>query len=344
MRVTADDGSEGERFLKVFQDNEKIIPTILTTSQKLSTGVDARNIRNIVLMRPINSMIEFKQIVGRGTRLFDGKDYFTIYDFVEAYKHFNDEEWDGEPLEPEPCSRCGKLPCECINNQPEPCMFCGNLPCTCDKPGPEPCPKCGEYPCGCEKRPKVKVKLSDGKARNIKDIMVTTFWGPDGKPMSAAQFVEYLFGQLPELFKNEDELREIWSLPDTRQKLLEQLEEKGFGKTQFDEMKAIVDAKDSDVYDVLSFVAFAYPTITRVERVDTHKGKIFSRYDYKQQEFIDFVLRQYIKEGVEELSADKLSDLLNLKYHNVNDAVAELGEPANIREVFVGFQKYLYQE
>ena len=114
MRVTANDGKEGERWLRVFQDNEKTIPTILTTSQKLSTGVDARNIRNIVLMRPINSLIEFKQIIGRGTRLFDGKDYFTIYDFVKAYEHFSDPEWDGEPIEPEPCKRCGNNPCTCI--------------------------------------------------------------------------------------------------------------------------------------------------------------------------------------------------------------------------------------
>ena len=102
QRVTANDGEMGEQYLREFQDNEKTIPTILTTSQKLSTGVDARNIRNIVLMRPINSMIEFKQIIGRGTRLYDGKDYFTIYDFVKAHHHFNDPEWDGEPLEPEP--------------------------------------------------------------------------------------------------------------------------------------------------------------------------------------------------------------------------------------------------
>ena len=105
MRVTAEDGALGEQWLRTFQDNEKTIPTILTTSQKLSTGVDARNVRNIVLMRPINSMIEFKQIIGRGTRLFDGKDYFTIYDFVKAYEHFNDPEWDGEPLEPARSSR-----------------------------------------------------------------------------------------------------------------------------------------------------------------------------------------------------------------------------------------------
>ena len=102
QRVTANDGALGEQHLRDFQDNEKTIPTILTTSQKLSTGVDARNIRNIVLMRPINSMIEFKQIIGRGTRLYDGKDYFTIYDFVKAHHHFSDPEWDGEPMEPEP--------------------------------------------------------------------------------------------------------------------------------------------------------------------------------------------------------------------------------------------------
>ena len=108
-RVTANDGKLGEQYLRDFQDNEKSVPTILTTSQKLSTGVDARNIRNIVLMRPINSMIEFKQIIGRGTRLYDGKDYFTIYDFVKAHEHFNDPDWDGPPQEPELCPKCGLL-------------------------------------------------------------------------------------------------------------------------------------------------------------------------------------------------------------------------------------------
>lgn len=342
VRVTANDGKEGERFLRVFQDNEKTIPTILTTSQKLSTGVDARNIRNIVLMRPINSMIEFKQIIGRGTRLFDGKDYFTIYDFVKAYEHFNDAEWDGEPIEPEPCQRCGNSPYTCIIEPPQPCTVCGNTPCICEKEPPEACPECGETPCECEKKAKIKIKLADGKQRSIQHMSSTSFWGPDGKPLSAAQFVEQLFGELPALFKNEDELRSIWSQPDTRQKLIEHLEEKGFGSVQFEEMKAIVDAKDSDVFDVLAFVAFAAPPVTRHERVVTHKGIIFSRYGYKQQEFIDFVLAQYIKEGVGELALEKLSSLIDLKYHNTNDAAAELGEPAGILEVFVGFQKYLY--
>ena len=98
-RVTADDGDRGEQHLRNFQDNDKTIPTVLTTSQKLSTGVDARNVRHIVLMRPVNSMIEFKQIIGRGTRIYQGKDYFTIWDFVKAHENFNDPEWDGEPIE-----------------------------------------------------------------------------------------------------------------------------------------------------------------------------------------------------------------------------------------------------
>ena len=100
VRVTADDGALGEQHLRAFQDNDKTVPAILTTSRKLSTGVDARNVRNIALLRPVNSMIEFKQIVGRGTRLHDGKDYFTIYDFVKAHERFNDPDWDGEPADP----------------------------------------------------------------------------------------------------------------------------------------------------------------------------------------------------------------------------------------------------
>lgn len=156
VRVTANDGKAGETDLKVFQDNEKTIPTILTTSKKLSTGVDARNVRNIVLMRPCNNMIEFKQIIGRGTRLYDGKDFFTIYDFVKAYYNFADPEWDGEPIPvtPEICEECGQSPCICENKPlPKPvCEVCGNRPCTCPKPPPEPCEVCGQSPCICEKK------------------------------------------------------------------------------------------------------------------------------------------------------------------------------------------------
>jgi type I restriction enzyme R subunit len=256
-RVTANDGALGEQWLRDFQDNEKSIPTILTTSQKLSTGVDARNIRNIVLMRPVNSMIEFKQIIGRGTRLFDGKDYFTIYDFVKAHQHFHDEEWDGPPSEPETCKTCGQYPCACGVKPPKPCDDCGQAPCVC------PCPVCAKRPCQCEGKKKAKVKLADGKVRTIQHMMMTSFWHPDGTPMSAQQFMELLFGKLPEFFQNEDELRTLWSEPETRKKLLEGLAEKGFGKDQLHEMQSVIDAEQSDLFDVLAHVAYALPPLTR---------------------------------------------------------------------------------
>ncbi len=339
VRVTANDGEEGERWLRVFQDNEKTIPTVLTTSQKLSTGVNARNIRNIVLMRPINTMIEFKQIIGRGTRLYDGKDYFTIYDFVRAYEHFSDPEWDGEPVEPEPCNRCGNIPCSCVVEPPKECALCGMSPCECE---PEPCSVCGEIPCVCEKRVKVKIKLADGKKRTIQHMMATTFWGVDGKPISAAEFLEQIFGDLPEFFKDEEELRRIWSTPDTRKKLLISLAEKGYGQEQLVEIRRMIDAEKSDLFDVLAYIAFALAPITREQRVSERKGQIYSRYDYKQQEFLEFVLAQYIKEGVGELDQEKLPALLELKYHAVSDAATELGNVAEIRDVFIGFQQYLY--
>ncbi len=340
QRVTADDAELGEQHLRDFQDNEKTIPTILTTSQKLSTGVDARNIRNIVLMRPINSIIEFKQIIGRGTRLYDGKDYFTIYDFVKAHHHFSDPEWDGEPLDPETCPKCGARPCVCEVRPPKPCSVCGQSPCVCPS---EPCPKCGQRPCVCKKR--AKVKLADGKARTIQHMMCTTFWHPDGTPMSAQQFMEMLFGKLPDFFKDEGELRAIWSAPDTRKNLLQGLAEKGFGHEQLVEMQKIIDAEKSDLFDVLAHVAYALPPLTREERAAKAKVVISSHFNTKQQVFLDFVLSHYVNVGVDELDQEKLTPLLRLKYHNsIADAVADLGRPDEIGKVFSGFQKYLYQQ
>ena len=320
QRVTANDGALGEQHLRDFQDNEKAIPTILTTSQKLSTGVDARNIRNIVLMRPINSMIEFKQIIGRCTRLYDGKDYFTIYDFVEAHHHFSDPEWDGEPLEPEP-------------KEPRP-----------ERPAPGPPVPLGTGHEAVPRQQKIKVKLADGKERTIQHMVATTFWHPDGKPMSAQQFMEMLFGKLPEFFKNEAELRALWSAPDTRAKLLQGLAEKGFGQEQMAEMQRIIDAEKSDLFDVLAHVAYALPPLTREERAARARVAISARFSTKQRVFLDFVLSHYVSEGVRELDQDKLTPLLRLKYHDsIADAVADLGRPEEIGKVFSGFQKYLYQ-
>jgi type I restriction enzyme R subunit len=340
-RVAADDGARGDQWLREFQDNEKTIPTMLTTSQKLSTGVDARNVRNIVLMRPVTNMIEFKQIIGRGTRLFDGKDYFTIYDFVKAHLNFHDEEWDGEPADPEPCAKCHSYPCVCEKVPPESCAVCGQSPCQCEK---EPCPVCGRISCVCQKKQKVKVKLADGKERAIQHMSQTTFWHADGRPMSAQQFMEMLFGKLPEFFQSEAELRALWSEPETRAKLLEGLAGKGIEREHLAAMQKIMDAERSDLFDVLTYVAYALPTLTREERAAKAKVEISTHFNSKQQVFLDFVLSHYVTQGVEELDPQKLTPLLQLKYHAIADALEELGDVGQIRDVFSGFQKYLYQD
>ena len=334
QRVTAEDGTLGDQWLRDFQDNEKCIPTILTTSQKLSTGVDARNVRNIVLLRPVNSMIEFKQIIGRGTRLYDGKDYFTIYDFVKAHHHFNDPEWDGEPQSPETGQTLGE--------PTPPCYHCGQQPWICP---PALCADCGQRPCTCKKqKPRIKVKLADGKARQIQHMMATSFWHPDGTPMSAAQFMEALFGNLPDFFRDEDELRRLWSAPDTRRRLLDGLAEKGFGRDQLAEMQKIIDAENSDIFDMLAFVAYAETPLSREARAERAKAALPGHFNDKQRAFLTFVLAHYVSAGVDELDESKLGPLLKLRYHNaLSDAFNDLGAPSTVRRTFFDFQRYLYQ-
>lgn len=318
-RVTANDGARGEQYLREFQDNEKTIPTILTTSQKLSTGVDARNIRNIVLMRPVNSIIEFKQIIGRGTRLFDGKEYFTIYDFVDAYHHFADPEWDGEPID------------ETTETEPKPPKEPGG---TTEPPLPPEGPE--------EPKRKLKIKLRDGKEREIQHMIATSFWNADGRPVSVQEFMDNLFGAMPEFFKSEEELRKIWSYPITRKVFLEKIAAIGYGKDELEMLQKMIDAEQSDLFDVLNYVSFLKPTISRVERVEQARGKIFEGLGEKQKEFLDFILSKYEEKGVEELDEEKLPVLLNLKYHAIADAVSALGEVDSIRSVFFDFQKILY--
>jgi type I restriction enzyme R subunit len=319
VRVTANDGEAGEQFLREFQDDERAIPTILTTSQKLSTGVDAPNCRNIVLFRPINSIIEFKQIIGRGTRLFAGKDFFTIYDFVKAYHHFEDPEWDGEPIEPEPHPPAAPKP--------------PGLPI------PSPGPDGPDVP----QRPlRLVIKLGDGKYRTIQHMSSTSFWSPDGKPMSATQFIESLFGMLPTLFKDEDELRQLWSVPSTRSQLLRGLEEKGFGISQLEVVQHLIAAEKSDLFDVLAYIRFALPPISRQARADGARPSIQSSFTDKQQAFLSFVLDHYVAQGTKELDDSKLSQLVDLRYGSMHDARVDLGENQVVRNMFIGFQKYLY--
>ncbi|MDC1049622.1 DEAD/DEAH box helicase family protein [Candidatus Pelagibacter sp.] len=310
VRVTAEDAQIGDTYLRQFQDNEKTLPTILTTSQKLSTGVDALNIRNIVLMRPVNNMIEFKQIIGRGTRLFEDKFYFTIVDFVGAYKKFSDPDWDGPGLPPGP-----------------------------PKPPPPPQPPQPPQP----PKEKIIIKLAKGNELSITSMSTTLFYF-QGKPISVQEFIKKLFNTitLPAVLKNEEQLRELWSSPITRNKLFKKLEDEGFAKQDLKSIQTLIEAEDSDIFDVLVHVAYSKKPIQRATRVANAEDEIYKNLNDKQKEFIDFVLSRYVEGGVDELDLDRLSSLIELKYNTIHDGLEVLGSVDEIKRTFIEFQKHLY--
>jgi type I restriction enzyme R subunit len=322
--VTADDGKLGEQHLREFQDNEKRLPTILTTSQKLSTGVDALNVRNIVLMRPIKSMIEFKQIIGRGTRVFDGKYFFTIYDFVKAHEHFRDPKWDGEPEPP------------AATTEPYP-----------EAPEPRPPGEAAEdgKPYGDEEeRPeKIVIKLADGKARQIRYLATTSYWSHDGTPITAQQFMAQLFGDLQGLIESEEQLRAIWSDPDQREHFIERLAEMDYDHDRLDDMRRLIDAPDSDIFDVLAYVRFTLAPLARRERAEQACATGLNGYEPEMRGFLEYILRAYEMHGVEELAPRKIPDFLRIRYGGTNDAKRVLGSAADIRSAFVSIQSHLFQ-
>ncbi|MDZ4746187.1 MAG: type I restriction-modification enzyme R subunit C-terminal domain-containing protein, partial [bacterium] len=194
-------------------------------------------------------------------------------------------------------------------------------------------------------REKIKIRLSDGSVRSIQHMESTSFWHENGTPMSAQQFLEHLYGKLPELFNDERHLRALWSKPNTRKELLNGLEAKGITGGQLVEMQKVIDAEDSDLFDVLAYVAFKVTPITRVERAAQASEMIYEHVESQLQTFLDFVLGQYVREGVYQLDKDQLAALLRLKYSDsIKDAVDALGSPDELSKAFTGFQQYLYQE
>ena len=342
-RVTADDGADGEKKLKLFQNNDMLRPTILTTSQKLSTGVDARNVRNIVLMRPVNNIVEFKQILGRGTRLFDGKYYFTLIDFVGASQVFKDPDWDGEDPY---CPVCGNYPCSC-GRTPGVCPKCGKSPCECEPEPPKPCPVCGNLPCTCpggppKKKKTIKVKLSDDR-----EMKLYTLWDErvqfGDEMLTLEEYVRKLFGALPKFLNGIDDLRYQWSQPDTREKLLNLLSESGFPEDKLEMTRRFLDMEQCDMLDVLAYLAYNTTPIDRERRAQILREQAKQEYTKAQQDFLNHVMNLYVRNGFKELGSDKLPTLINMKYHSPVDAVQQLKmNPQQIRDFYLGMQRQLY--
>jgi type I restriction enzyme R subunit len=323
VRITSDEGKNGRDLLERFQDNDKDIPTILTSSQMLTTGVDARNVRNVVLDRTVNSMVEFKQIVGRGTRIFDGKDYFTIVDFRGATNKFYDKDWDGEPEAPETGG---------TGEPPRP-PYIKDPTITVDPPVEPP-------------KPKLRVRL--GKNRELKVIDVEIrYIDENGKPLTIQEFIERLITQLPGLFKSVDELRKIWSDPDERDTLLVKLLQAGFDKEQLSTLRRMFEAEDCDMFDLLAFLAFEQPMATRKTRADNVRknSEFFSQYDQeKAKQFLNFVLNRYVETGSSELARERLPALIELSGLGTTRDASRVfgGKPAYLLAAFKQLQHQLY--
>ena len=336
-RVTADDGEVGEATLRTFQDNEKLLPTILTTSYKLSTGVDARNVRNIVLMRPVQNIVEFKQIIGRGTRLFDKKYYFTIYDFVGATEMFKDPEWDGDTY----CPVCGNWPCTCkkrprpsegdkdgsfIVSEPLVCPVCGNLPCTCEGP----------------KTDLIDIKLSNGRRLSLETTWEQKIFFGD-EFISLKEYVDKLFGRIPDFFSGADDLRKKWSNPETREQLLKTLDEAGFAEEKLNLLKNMLKMQKCDLLDVLEYIAYDSTPIERIKRVELVKKQYVDSLNKEQREFDNLILEYYASNGFKELGTDKLKTFITIKFNSMSDAKEKLQmSVTDIRKHYFELQRQLY--
>ena len=322
VRVTSDEGDIGRNFLEDFQNNDKDIPTILTSSKMLTTGVDAKNVRNVVLTAPIKSMTEFKQIIGRGTRVFEGKDFFTIIDFVGATNLFYDDRWDGvaEPIdEPKP-----PKPTDSGNGEDGTTGGGGEI----EPPIP----------------PKEKVTI-DIKGKKLKVINIeTTYVGDDGRPLKTDEYLELLIGILGKFYNDEQGLRDIWSNPAHRKDLLNRLKEINIDESQLEDLKEIFEAVNSDIYDVLAHLSFNLDIKTRNERaIAVENSNFIEKYhNEKAKDFIEFILEKYIKYGFKELEENKLSTLIEQSGFDKKDLMASFGE-FKIRDEYFELQKEIYR-
>ncbi|EGU0598959.1 DEAD/DEAH box helicase family protein, partial [Campylobacter coli] len=314
VRVTSDEGKIGLEYLKQFQDNDKSYPVILTSSKMLTTGVDARNVRNIVLLANIGSIIEFKQIIGRGTRVYEGKDFFTILDFVGATKLFYDPKWDGEKIEElKEQDEKEKITKEHIKQTKE------------------------------ESKEKKSVTIHlKGTKLKVLDI-TTTYVGAQGKPLSTKEFLEFLIGKLGEYYDDEAKLREIWSDQKNRERFLKALANDGVDEDALKDLREIFQ-KDCDIYDVLAHLSFNAEIKTRQERVlQVENGEFLKRFQKEKAiKFIEFLLNRYQEYGIKDFD-DGLKPLIELSsLGNVRELADEFGGLEILKQSFDDLQREIY--
>ena len=336
-RVTSEEGSIGKGHLGRFQDVETSSPVILTTSRLLTTGVDMPTCKNVALVRVVESMTEFKQMIGRGTRVRDdyGKTYFTIMDYTgSATRLFADPAFDGDPalVTEENVDDNGQT-------IPKSYQILEEEPIIADPPGEEygPGPIIDED--------------SDGKRRKFYfdsgHVEITAHLvyelDPDGKQLQVVKFTDYTAEKVRTLCRTAVELRAQWMSPEKRAEIIHQLAERGI---DFDELASATNQPDADPFDLLCHVAFNAPLRTRRERANRlrrEKKDFFDRYGPEAKAILNELLEKYAEHGVAQFV---LPDVLHLppisEHGNVVEIAALFGGPEKLREAVNQMQTLLY--
>lgn len=344
-RVTADEGAIGLTHLSHFQDVDKPTPVILTTSQLLTTGVDAEMVKNVVLARVVGSRSEFKQIVGRGTRLkVDyGKEYFNIIDFTgTATRHFADPDFDGDPARIEEVTvdeageQVGTAEAEADVTQddlateyemPEEQIGPGTgLPI--DEPPPEP----------------RKFYIDGGEVEVIGHLVYDL--DTDGKKLQVVKYTEYSGRAVRTLYPTRDALQSAWANPETRSEVLRELTERGIS---FEELAASSEQPDADPFDLLCHLAWNAPLLTRRQRADQARRQaqdLFTQHGETAREILTLLLERYIERGI--LQFNTLSDLMKVqpfdRYGSPSEiATRHFGGVRGMKDAVARLQTALYQ-
>ena len=320
VRITGSD-EYGKGKLDYFISVASKYPVIATTSKLLSTGVDCKMVKLIVLDQQIGSMTEFKQIIGRGTRIREkeGKTHFVVMDFRNVTRLFADPDWDG-PIEIDP------------DYPPKPCPVCGKNPCVCPKPTPPSvCPVCGKNPCECPTpvpRPKPIVDKNGCEVKVINKVV--SVYDTNGKLLRTESITDYTKKNIIDTYATIETFTSKWNALKRKSEIAEMLKEAGIDLAV---LKHDRNMDDVDDFDFICHIAYGKKTLTRRERAEQVKKRdVFSKYGEQARLVLEALLDKYMDEGISEL--ENLSVLKN-------DPFRRFGSPANIARLFGGKQGYL---
>lgn len=337
-RVTADEGDVGLGHLSKFQDVDKDTPVILTTSQLLTTGVDAPTCKNIVLARVINSMVEFKQIIGRGTRLRDdyGKYFFNILDFTQSTRLFADPDFDGDPAlitEQEVDDEGNPTGEETEVGQDD------GTPGDDDEPDDDG--EGGDTGGGGGGEPRQKYYVDGGQVEIAAHLVYEL--DPNGKQLRVVKYTDYTAAKVRTLFPNAAELRKKWADPACRNEIIEALAERGI---EFDDLAEASKQPDADPFDLLCHVAFNAPLRTRRERADRLKKErkdFFEKYAPEARSILEELLEKYTEHGTAQFVIPDILKVPPLSEHGtIMDIVTKFGGADRLREAVIELQTLLY--